>query len=58
MIKVVVYTGKPVVQTYMTIYPVLDGKQFICDGKTYDGNGLVIENPIERNTYIFTLERK
>ena len=58
MIKVVVYTGKPVVQTYMTIYPVLDGKEFTFDGKDYDGNGLTIENPVERNSYIFTLERK
>ena len=58
MIKVVVYTGKPVVQTHMTVYPVLDGREFVFDGKIYDGNGLVIENPIERNSYIFTLERK
>ena len=58
MIKVVVYTGKPVVQTYMTVYPVTDGKEFVLDGKDYDGNGITIENPTERNSYIFTFERK
>lgn len=58
MIKVVVYTGKPVVQTSMTVYPVTDGKTYTFNGKDYDGNGITIENPTERNTYIFTLERK
>lgn len=55
-VKVVVYTGSPMTQTEMTIYPILDGK-FSLDGKEYDGNGICIEMPTARNTYIFTLRR-
>ena len=55
-VKVVVYTGSPMTQTGMTVYPMLDGK-FSFDGKEYDGNGICIEMPMSRNTYIFTLRR-
>ena len=53
-VKVVVYTGHPMTQTEMTVYPILDGK-YCFDGKEYDGNGITIEMPIARYTYIFTL---
>lgn len=55
-VKVVVYTGHPITQTEMTLYPVLDGK-FTFNGKDYDGEGITIEMPTARYTYIFTLER-
>lgn len=55
-VKVVVYTGHPMTQTEMTLYPVLDGK-YNLDGKEYDGEGITIEMPMARYTYIFTLER-
>lgn len=55
-VKVVVYTGHPMTQTEMTVYPILDGKYKLC-GKEYDGNGITIEMPIARYTYIFTFER-
>ncbi len=55
-VKVVVYTGHPITQTEMTLYPVLDGK-FTCNGKAYDGKGITIEMPRARYTYIFTFER-
>lgn len=55
-VKVVAYTGSPMTQTEMIIYPILDGK-FSVDGKEYDGNGISIEMPMSRNTYVFTLRR-
>lgn len=55
-VKIVVYTGSPMTQTEMTIYPKLFGK-FSFDGKEYDGNGICIEMPTARNTYMFTLRR-
>ena len=55
-IRVVVYTGKPVVQDSVTVYPVTDGK-FSFDGREYKDEGIKIENPSERTSYIFKLER-
>ena len=55
-IRIVVYTGKPVVQDYMTVYPVTD-KGFMLEEKEYQGQGIRIESPAERTSYIFKLER-
>lgn len=56
-IKVVVYTHSHITQSEMTIYPVLSGK-YTLNGEEYNGDGIVIDNPAERQTYIFSLERK
>ena len=56
-IRVVAYTGKPVVQDSMTVYPVVDGGEFTLDGKVYDNLGIRISGPVERTSYIFKLER-
>ncbi len=56
-VKLVVYTHKPMTQINITIYPEIESGVFTLDGKMYDGNGIVVDNPTDNNSYIFTFER-
>ncbi len=57
MVKLVVYTGKPMTQMYVTLYPEIENGKYALDGKVYNGEGVYVELPSDLTSFIFTFKR-